>query len=98
MNQNNQPYIVSLVAPNLAPVSSEDPVFTKDQEDALEQYLQVFYTKTNYGIDGPGVRKLAYEVAILNNLKIPNSWKSSRMATEKWLQEYQYRRHLARVT
>ena len=100
MNQNinSQPIIVNIINPTSSPASTEDSVFTKEQEEAFGKYLQVFYTNTNSGIDGPGVKKLAYEVALLNKLNIPNSWKSARMATEEWLEGYQYRRHLAHAT
>lgn len=96
-NQPMQPIIVRLeaVEPKLIPHLQEDVVFNKEQETSLRKYLQTFLSNTNYGLDDMGTRKLVYEIAVLNNLPIPHSWKQIEMASRDWLAGYQLRQHFA---
>ncbi|XP_043463941.1 uncharacterized protein LOC122499567 [Leptopilina heterotoma] len=96
-NQPMQQIIVRLeaVEPKLIPHLPEDVVFNKEQETSIRKYLQTFLSNTNYGLDDMGTRKLIYEIAVLNNLPIPHSWKQIEMASRDWLAGYQSRQHAA---
>ncbi|XP_051167917.1 uncharacterized protein LOC127285780 [Leptopilina boulardi] len=94
-NKQIQPIIVTLeaVKPNLIPYLPENDVFNKEQETSIRKYLQSFLSNTGHGLDDVGTRKLIYEIAVLNNLPIPPSWKQIEMASRDWLLGYQLRQH-----
>lgn len=52
-------------------------VFKPDQEKVLADYL-ITCSKMAYGLTEEDTRKLAYEVAVKNNLKVPLSWEQKK--------------------
>lgn len=99
MDENNQmrPIIVTFeaVEPKLISNLQENEVFNMQQETAIKKYLLSLLSSTNYALDDLGTRKLIYEIAVLNNLPMPSSWKQTLMASREWLAGYQLRQHLA---
>lgn len=59
-------------------------VFTDKQEDDLEAYL-IKCSKMFYGLNNLETRKLAYEMAKMNNIDCPKNWEAPRMAGKDWL-------------
>lgn len=58
-------------------------VFTNEMEQALGNYLK---TSSNmyHGLTPKSTRRLAYEFAEKNRLKIPEQWKANKMAGRDW--------------
>ncbi|KAK7575810.1 hypothetical protein V9T40_012096 [Parthenolecanium corni] len=68
-------------------------VYSKELEDTLEKYL-LAARKLHYGLTSETIKRMSYDLAIKNNLKVPKSWKENRMAGKHWLYGY-LRRHPA---
>lgn len=68
-------------------------VYSKELEDELEKYLLVA-RKLHYGLTSETIKRMSYELAVKNNLKVPKSWQENRMAGKHWLYGY-LRRHPA---
>jgi len=66
-------------------------VYSKELEDILEEYL-LAARKLRYGLTSEIIKRMSYDLAIKNNLKVPKSWKENRMAGKHWLYGY-LRRH-----
>lgn len=59
-------------------------VFNDDMEKALEEYL-LMASAMFYGLTPHSFRRLAYEFASKNNVKMPVSWEAPRCAGPDWL-------------
>lgn len=66
-------------------------VYSKELEDTLEKYLLIA-RKLHYGLTSETIKRMSYDLAIKNNLKVPKSWQENRMAGKHWLYGY-LRRH-----
>lgn len=66
------------------PNYSHQKIFSEDQEHVIADYLKTS-CKMFYGLTSKECRKLAYEIAIANDVKCPISWKEKQMAGEDWL-------------
>jgi hypothetical protein len=62
-------------------------IFTNDEEEVLEGYLQEA-AKINYGLTQVRARKLAYDYAEINNIKIPPPWISHKSAGMDWMKSF----------
>lgn len=65
-------------------------IFTAKQEQDLAEYLEQCSAMA-YGLSTKEVRKLAYEMALINNLKMPDSWKKYESAGKDWLRGFLHR-------
>lgn len=59
-------------------------IFTNDQEDALKDYI-LKCSKMCYGQSTFSVRTLAFEMAQINHIEIPESWRIKKQAGLEWL-------------
>lgn len=76
--------------PNLtqmAPKYDCRKVFSTDQEIDFAKYL-VTRSKMAYGVSTNKFRSLAYETAVINNMTIPESWKTNKQAGKTWMHEF----------
>lgn len=62
-------------------------ILTKEQEDILADYLGKC-SKMNYGLTTVACRRLAYEMAQKNNIKIPNKWSENKAAGLEWMRGF----------
>lgn len=62
-------------------------VFTSEQENTLAKYI-IKCSQMFYGLPIIDCRKLAYELAIANNLKIPETWETNKMAGIEWMRSF----------
>lgn len=65
-------------------------VFNSEQEHELKEYL-LKCSKMCYGLTTRATRKLAYQLAKINNIKVPASWDSNEMAGLDWMQNFKKR-------
>lgn len=68
----------------LTPNYSCRKIFTNEQENDLKQYI-IKCSKMCYGQSTFNIRKLAYEMATINNIEVPDSWKKDKIAGLEWL-------------
>jgi len=68
---------------HLAPNYGHSKIFTIEQEQQLAQYLETC-SSMFHGLTPRNVRKLAYEMACMNNLAIPQKWVDKQQAGEDW--------------
>ncbi|KAJ8968130.1 hypothetical protein NQ314_002451, partial [Rhamnusium bicolor] len=66
-------------------------IFTKEQEDDLVNYI-LKCCEMGYGFTREQARKLAYEMAVKNDIKIHDNWKKSTTAGIEWYKGF-YKRH-----
>lgn len=59
-------------------------VFTEEQESILVAYIKRS-SDIMFGLDPISVRKLAYQCAVLHEIKIPSSWNENQQAGTEWL-------------
>ncbi|KAJ8944307.1 hypothetical protein NQ318_005134 [Aromia moschata] len=59
-------------------------VFTETEEDILVQYI-IRSSDIMFGLDPISVRKLAYQCAVLHEIKMPTSWTEIGQAGVEWL-------------
>lgn len=62
-------------------------IFTDEQEAELEQYL-LLASRIYFGLSPKEIRKMAFELAISNNLKVPKSWESNKLAGSDWFTSF----------
>lgn len=62
-------------------------VFTDEQEAELEKYL-LHASSVYFGLSPKEVRKLAFELAVSNKLKVPKSWESNKLAGSDWFTSF----------
>lgn len=74
----------------LCPNYTINKIFPKVVEDSLQNYI-VTCSKMFYGLTLIDCRRLAYEVAIRNNLKISDKWHIEKMATVDWIKGFRKR-------
>lgn len=74
----------------LVPHYDINKVFTEEQEQALTEYYNNCALMF-YGLTTKDCRKVAYEMAIINKIKIPNSWVTNQMAGIDWLKSFRKR-------
>lgn len=65
-------------------------IFSKEQESDLGEYLQIC-SKMAYGLSTVAVRKVAYDMAIENNIQIPQSWNENKCAGKEWVRGFLHR-------
>ncbi|XP_044733272.1 tigger transposable element-derived protein 6-like [Chrysoperla carnea] len=65
-------------------------VFTDENEKELEKYILVAST-IYFGLSPKDIRKIAYELAIANKLKIPKSWQTKNLAGPDWFTSFMKR-------
>lgn len=66
-------------------------VFSDELEALLKEYI-IKACKLHHGLTRTDVQKLAYQLAISNNLTFPAQWEKNKMAGEDWLNGFR-RRH-----
>jgi hypothetical protein len=59
----------------------------------LEKYI-LFASSIYFGLSPKDIRKIAFELAISNNLKVPESWESNKLAGSDWFTSFM-KRHLS---
>ena len=65
-------------------------IFSDEQEQALLDYI-IEASSVYYGLTLREVRNLAYEVAVANNIPVPESWTSAKTAVEDRLKAFRQR-------
>lgn len=83
---NSSDSVVSRMTPNYA----NRKVFQEEHEKNLKEYI-IICSKMCYGLDTIEARRLAYELALHHNLKIPSSWHRKAMAGVDWLYGFRAR-------
>lgn len=66
-------------------------IFIDEQEQELKNYI-IQASSVYNGLTPKGIRKLAFELAISNNLKVPKSWEANKLAGPDWFTSF-LRRH-----
>lgn len=74
----------------LVPNYNINQIFSSEQEEALKKYLKNC-AYLFYGLTNKDYRKLAYETANINKIRIPESWKKNKMAGLEWLRSFRVR-------
>lgn len=59
-------------------------VFTEEEERILVEYIKRS-SDIMFGLDPISVRKLAYECAVLHDIRVPSSWEDNKQAGVEWL-------------
>jgi hypothetical protein len=62
-------------------------IFEKHMEESLAQYL-LKCSSMFYGLSPKKTRQLAYQFAVRNSLKIPDTWKIKKMAGKDWFSAF----------
>lgn len=62
-------------------------IFSKELEESLERYLLIA-RKLHYGLTSDIIKRLSFELAVKNDLKVPNSWARNQKAGKHWLYGY----------
>ncbi|KAF2900936.1 hypothetical protein ILUMI_05249 [Ignelater luminosus] len=75
----------------MAPNYAVRGIFSAEQEDELGEYITKC-SKMAYGISTKECRKLAFEMAIRNNIKVPDSWHVCKSAGVEWMRHFLKRR------
>ncbi|KAF2898949.1 hypothetical protein ILUMI_07210, partial [Ignelater luminosus] len=78
---------LACMAPNYAVRS----IFSAEQEDELDEY-NTKCSKMAYRISTKECRKLAFEIEIRNNIKVPDSWHVGKSAGIEWMRHFLKRR------
>ncbi|XP_067934193.1 uncharacterized protein [Watersipora subatra] len=68
----------------LTPNFHQRMLFSMEQETTIKEYL-IDCSNRCYGLTREATRKFVYDLAKDNNIKMPNSWITSKAAGEKWL-------------
>ncbi|KAF2905345.1 hypothetical protein ILUMI_00828 [Ignelater luminosus] len=71
----------------MAPNYAVRRIFSAEQEDELGEYITKC-SKMAYGISTKECRKLAFEMAIRNNIKVPDSWHVCKSAGVEWMRHF----------
>ncbi|KAF2905691.1 hypothetical protein ILUMI_00475 [Ignelater luminosus] len=71
---------VELLVPNF----KKSAVIAAEMENSLKEYI-LKCSSMFYGLSPRAIRRLAYELAIVNKLQVPKSWTERKMAGESWL-------------
>uniref|UniRef100_A0A2H1VRL1 SFRICE_011313 n=1 Tax=Spodoptera frugiperda TaxID=7108 RepID=A0A2H1VRL1_SPOFR len=81
-----------LVEKKLVPNYENHLVFTPEQENVFKDYIKECALKF-YGLTTKDCRKVAYQMAKINNVTIPDCWERDQMAGREWLRSFK-KRHL----
>ncbi|KOB70576.1 Uncharacterized protein OBRU01_15063 [Operophtera brumata] len=87
----DSPSLEELLPSQLQPNYSVNRIFTAEHETFLENYF-THCALLFYGLTAKESRRVAYQCAKINNLKIPVSWEEKEMAGKDWLMSFR-RRH-----
>ncbi|KAL0879260.1 hypothetical protein ABMA27_003040 [Loxostege sticticalis] len=90
VKKNDNVNTAELGAQRLTPNYDVNRVFQTEQEEALKEYIKECALKL-YGLSTKDVRRIAYQMAIVNNIKIPDSWRLEKMAGYEWLRSFRSR-------
>ncbi|KAF2899617.1 hypothetical protein ILUMI_06558 [Ignelater luminosus] len=85
--QKNPDIPLACMAPNYA----VRRIFSAEQEDELDEYITKC-SKVAYGISTKECQKLAFEMAIRNNIKVPDSWNVCKSTGVEWMRHFLKRR------
>lgn len=67
----------------MQPNYRHNQIFSDEQEKTLEEYLTTCSTMF-HGLTPKNVKRLAYEMALKNNINIPPTWNETQMAGSDW--------------
>lgn len=56
-------------------------------EEELTQYILIC-SKIYYGLTPKNIREIAYELALANQVKVPDTWYNSKMASAEWFSKF----------
>lgn len=73
----------------LVPNYEVNKIFSYDQELSLKKYITC--ALMFYGLTTVDVRKAAFQMATLNNIKIPSCWQKEKMVGKEWLRSVRKR-------
>lgn len=82
--------VEDLAEKRLLPKYENHLVFTIEQEEIYKEYIKECALKF-YGLTPRDCRKVAYQMAKVNNLTIPESWKRDEMARKEWFRSFKKR-------
>lgn len=74
----------------LTPNYEVNKIFTSEQEKEIADYIE-YCAQLFYGLTTKDCRRVVYQMAIANNIKIPQSWIDSEMAGLEWLRSFRKR-------
>ncbi|KOB63449.1 Uncharacterized protein OBRU01_24838 [Operophtera brumata] len=80
----SNPSVEELLPSQLQPNYGVNKIFTPEQETTLENYFK-HCALLFYGLTAKESRRVAYQCAKINNLKMPASWEVNEMAGKDWL-------------
>ncbi|KAJ2937102.1 hypothetical protein O0L34_g19464 [Tuta absoluta] len=75
---------------SLVPNYEVNSVFTPEQENELKEYA-IECAQKFYGLSSKEFRKVAFQMAKINNIKMPSTWETNKMAGKDWLQAFKHR-------
>lgn len=79
----------------MCPNYSVNKIFGDDEEDELVDYITQM-SAIGFGLTPQGVRKLAYQTAIENSIKMPVNWSKDKRAG--WYYLYLRRKYVSQWT
>ncbi|XP_023312361.1 uncharacterized protein LOC111692544 [Anoplophora glabripennis] len=62
-------------------------IFSTEQERSLSEYIKTC-SKMAFGLNTQKVRELAYEMAVRNNINMPDTWRRNKCASKDWLRAF----------
>jgi hypothetical protein len=74
----------------LVPNYEVNAVFSPDQETILVKYIEECALMF-YGLTAKETRQLAYQMAVANSIKCPDTWARNEMAGKDWLRSFKKR-------
>lgn len=74
----------------LTPNYEVNKIFTSEQEKEIAEYIE-YCVQLFYGLTTKDCRRVVYQMAKANNIKIPQSWIYSEMAGLEWLRSFRKR-------
>ncbi|KAJ8732554.1 hypothetical protein PYW07_015153 [Mythimna separata] len=83
-------YTEDLAEKRLVPNYENRLVFTAEQEEIYKEYIKECALKF-YGLTTKDCRKVAYQMARVNNVTVPDSWARDKMAGKEWLRSFRKR-------
>ena len=69
-------------------------VFTEEQENLLKQYI-VTCSQMCYGQSVVNLRSIAFDMAMINNIKVPSNWIKEKKAGIEWMRLFLKRNSLS---
>lgn len=71
----------------LTPYYDVNKIFTAEQEEVLQLYIKEC-ALTFYGLSTKDCRRVAYQMADIDIIPVPDSWKRDKMAGYEWLRSF----------